>query len=439
MRAELEERVAHALELARASGADDAWASASRSRGVEVHVRDGAIEKVRESTSRSLSLRIYVSGRYGTFATSDLREAELRGFVREAVAMTLALEPDPSRAIPDPSLFAAEQDELELELVDPAVHTLEMPARIEACMAIGERAREHERLVSATASVSDSSSFVVTRSTNGFSGSHERTMFARGGSVTLQDEGDARPAGSAHAAARHLADLPSPGELGDEARRQGARRLGASVGPTRRGTIVVEPRAAGRLIGLLLGPASARAFSQERSFWRGRLGERAISERLTITDEPLLRRGLASRRYDGEGIAARTLPIMERGALVNLYVDTYYGRKIAMAPTTGGSSNLVIAPGERPLDAIVRDLDDAILVTSWLGGNSDATTGDFSLGLRGHRVERGVIGAPVKEMNLTGDVLTLFGALAEVGSDPWPYSSTRVPTLVFEGAQLSGS
>ena len=439
MRAELDTRVAHALELARESGADDAWASASRSRGVEVHVRDGAIEKVRESTSRSLSLRIYASGRYGTFATSDLREPGLRGFVREAVAMTLALEPDPFRTIPDPSLFASEQDERDLELVDPDVHTLSMPERIGACMAIAERARLHERLVSATASVSDSSSLVVTRSTNGFSGSHERTMFARGGSVTLQDEGDARPAGSAHAAARHLMDLPPPGELGDEARRQGARRLGATVGPTRRGTIVVEPRAAGRLIGLLLGPASARAFSQQRSFWRGRLGERAISERLTITDEPLIRRGLASRRYDGEGIGARTLPIIERGALVSLYVDTYYGRKIAMAPTTGGSSNLVITPGARPLDAIVRDLDDAILVTSWLGGNSDATTGDFSLGLRGHRIERGVIGAPVKEMNLTGDVLTLFGALTEVGSDPWPYSSTRVPTLVFDGADLSGA
>lgn len=436
--AELEERAEQALALARSAGADGAWASATRSRGVEVEVRDGAIEKVRESTSRSLSLRIYAEGRYGTYSTSDLRPEELARFVREAVAITRALEPDPFREMPDPARFPRGPGE-PLDLVDPKVIALDMPARIDACMAIVDRARRHERLVSATGSASDSHSLVVTRSTNGFSGSHERTMSAIGGSVTLRDEGDARPAGFAHASARHLEDLPPPADIGDEVLRQGVRRLGAIKGPTRRATIVVEPRAAGRMIGLLLGPASARAFSQERSFWRGRLGEAAVSERLTITDEPLIPRGLASRHYDGEGIAARPRTIVERGALRELYVDSYYGKKIAMKPTGGASSNLVIAPGPRALDAIVRDLDDAILVTAWLGGNSDSTTGDFSLGLRGHRIERGEIGGPLKEMNLTGNVLELFSHLAEVGSDPWPYSSTRAPTLVFENAELSGA
>lgn len=436
--AELEERAEEALELARRAGADGAWASAAQSRGVEVEVRDGKLEKVRKSTSRSLSLRIYAEGRYGTYSTSDLRPAQLARFVREAVAITRALEPDPFRAMPDPALFPRGPGE-PLDLVDPRIVELEMPFRIERCMTIAERAAQHPRVVSATGSSSDSHSLVVTRSTNGFAGSHERTMSALGGSVTLRDEGDARPAGFAHAGARHLEDLPSPREVGEEARRQAARRLGAKKGPTRRGTIVVEPRVAGRMIGLLLGPANARAFSQQRSFWRGKLAKRLISEKLTITDDPTIARGLASRHYDGEGIAARPRRIVEGGALVTLYVDSYHGRKLGMAPNGGASSNLVVAPGERPLDAIVADLSEAILVTGWLGGNRDATTGDFSLGLRGHRIEKGAIGAPVKEMNLTGNVLALFARLVEVGSDPWPYSSTSVPTLVFENAELSGA
>lgn len=438
MLAELRERAAHALELARRSGADDAWASASRSRSVEVEVRDGQIEKLQESTSRGLSLRIYVDGRYGTFDTSDLRERELAGFVREAVAMTRALEPDPFRVIPDPALFADRPSD-DLELYDANVLSIAPDTRIAWCMEMSDRSRRHERIVSATVSASDSHSLVASASTNGFAGTHERTAISRGGNVTLRDEGDARPAGYYYVGGRHLADLPEASAVGDEALAQAARRLGATQGPTRRGVAVVDPRAASRLIGLLLGPASARAFSQQRSFWRGRLGERVLSERLRITDDPLIPRALGSRYYDGEGISARRIPIVDGGALRTIYVDTYYGRKIEAPPTTGGSSNLVIEPGARALDAIVADLPEALLVTSWLGGNSDATTGDFSLGLRGHLIENGRVTAPVQEMNLTGNLLTLFAGLIEVGNDPWIYSSTRVPTLVFENAQLSGA
>jgi len=37
-----------------------------------------------------------------------------------------------------------------------------------------------------------------------------------------------------------------------------------------------------------------------------------------------------------------------------------------------------------------------------------------------------------------GNVVELFGNLAEVGNDPWLYSSTLAPTLVFSDVQFSG-
>jgi PmbA protein len=435
---ELAARAGDAVQMAREAGASDAWASASRGRSVEVEVRDGAVEKLQESSSRRLTLRLYVDGRYATYRTSDLRPDVLRGFVRDAVAMTRALERDPFRVIPDPALFA-NRPSADLELADPAILRIDPDTRVGWCMAMSERCGRHPRVVSATVGASDGHSMVASASSNGFSGHHERTSHWRGGNVTLRDEGDARPAGSWWVGARHLEDVPAAAGVGDEALRQAVRRLGATQGPTRRTTMVVEPRAAGRLVGLLLGPANARSFSQERSFWRGRVGERVLSERLRITDDPLVVRGLGSRYYDGEGISARRLPIVDDGALRTLYVDTYYGRKTGMEPTTGGASNLVVAPGTRSLDAIVGDVSEGVLVTGWLGGNSDATTGDFSLGLRGHLLENGRVGAPVQEMNVTGNLVSLFAGLAEVGDDPWPYSSRRTPTLAFEGVQFSGS
>jgi PmbA protein len=78
-------------------------------------------------------------------------------------------------------------------------------------------------------------------------------------------------------------------------------------------------------------------------------------------------------------------------------------------------------------------------VTGFLGGNSNSTTGDFSLGVRGFAVRQGQIAEPIGEMNVSGNHLALWKQLAAVGDDPYPYSTLRTPTLVFEGVQLAGT
>ena len=59
--------------------------------------------------------------------------------------------------------------------------------------------------------------------------------------------------------------------------------------------------------------------------------------------------------------------------------------------------------------------------------------------IRGFLVEKGGVIHPVSEMNMAGNHLELWNNLVEVGSDPWPYSSNRAPTLRFKGVQCSGS
>ena len=203
--------------------------------------------------------------------------------------------------------------------------------------------------------------------------------------------------------------------------------------------MVVDSRAAGALSGRLLGPANARRVQQGQSYWADLLGERAFSDKLTVIDNPLLKRGFSSRLYDGEGISAKVIPIVEAGVVRNLYVDTYYGRKAGMAPTTGSSSNRIVGTSDKSLAEILGEAGAGVYVTSWLGGNADNTTGDFSLGIRGHMIENGQIGRPVSEMNVTGNLKDLFGRLEMVGNDVYPYSSTLSPTLVFADVNFSGT
>jgi PmbA protein len=110
-----------------------------------------------------------------------------------------------------------------------------------------------------------------------------------------------------------------------------------------------------------------------------------------------------------------------------------------MTPTTGSASNRIIGTGDHSLEALLKEVGSGIYVTSWLGGNADNTTGDFSLGLRGHLIENGQVGGPVGEMNVTGNLKDLFSRLDLVGNDVHPYSTTLSPSLVFSGVDFSGA
>lgn len=435
---ELTARAQQAVVRATEAGASDAYASTSRTRSVSFTVRDGVLEKVEESTARSLFVRVYVEGRYTSQETTDLRPDSLDAFVAEAVALARALQPDPHRAIADPALYEG-RAEVDLDLVDAAVRAQTREDRIARCQAMNAEVAGTDGVVSAESGASDRHSLRAVASSNGLSGTEEGTSLWMGTTVTVQDEGDKRPEGWLWVGGPHASMLPEPATVGRDALDWAQRRLGAAKAPSARTTMVVHPRAAGRLLSHLLRPARGRALQQGKSFWAGHEGKALFSDKLTLVDDPLLARGHRSRLFDGEGLAARPLTLIEAGVVKGFYLDTYYARKLDRPPTTGRGSNVVATPGERDLDAILAEVGSGFLVTGWLGGNSDGTTGDYSLGVSGHVIEGGAIGASMSEMNVTGSLTELFSGLAEVGNDPWPWSSSRVGTLVFEGVSFSGA
>jgi PmbA protein len=438
MSVDLTNQALKAVELAKAAGADEVAASIRQSRDVTFEYRDGALEKVKDATSQGLGIQVFAAGRYSSHQTTDLNTERLKSFVAEAVAITKALEPDDFRKITPEELFQNRPD-IDLDLVDPAVAEITRGQRLAWCEALDTVARDNEKVISATAGVYDGSSLSVSVGSNGFSGTQQSTYCWYGSSITMMDKGDKRAEDGFYVGNPHVASLPEATTVASTALNRVLSRLNSEKGPTAKATMVVDSRVAGSLIGRLLSPANARRVQQGQSYWGGLVGEKAFSDTLTIVDDPLIKRGFSSRHYDNEGISARAIPIVEAGVIKNLYVDTYYGRKADMTPTTGSASNRVLGTGEKSLAELLADVGDGVYVTSWLGGNADRTTGDFSLGLRGHMIENGQIGRPVGEMNVTGNLRDLFSRLEMVGNDVYPYSSTLSPSLVFADVDFSGA
>jgi PmbA protein len=430
-----------AAELAKRKGASDVAAGSYRARHVEVAWRDGRIENVTEATTRGLGLELYVDGRYAAVSTSDLRPDALERFVEDAVALARTLAPDPHRRLPEPELYRG-QAKVDLELEDPTYGEVEAAARRRVAAELEAAARAvpgADAFLSVTTSVSDTQAESALVLTNGFEGAKRGTDFWSSAEVTVRDPDGRRPEEYAASGGRFRAMVEPPEVVGRRAAERALGRVGSVKGASAVMTMVVDNRASGRIVGYLLGPLAAASIQQKRSYLEGRAGTRIGTPLLHLVDDPLVPRGLGSRLYDGEGLAARSFPLFEEGVLRNYYVDTYYGRKLGMPPTTARTSNLAWKLGERSREGLLSDVGEAILVTGFLGGNSNGTTGDFSLGVRGFRVRGGCVAEPVGEMNVSGNHLQLWQRLAAVGNDPYPYSAMRTPTLVFEGVQFAGT
>lgn len=431
-----------AARLAQRLGADEARVGVSRSRGVEVEWRDGRLERVQERARRGLAVELFVDGRYAAMSTNDLRPDAVESFLKEAVAMTRLLEPDPHRRLPDPALYAGRAD-VDLDLADPSQGEVTsesrraLAERLEALLrdAAGTKAP----IVSVTSSVDDDAGESARVHTNGFEGARRGTHFSRSVQVTVMDADGRRPMGWGYTVRRHQADLENLAAVARRAQEMALQQLGAGKLPTGRYTIVVDRHSVPRLLGAFLGPLSGSALQQKRSLWDGKLGERIASEKLTIVDDPHRVRGLGSALWDGDGFATRKRPIIERGVLCTYLIDDYYARKMGVAPTGGSTHNFDWTLGESDAAALVADVGEGVYIDRFLGGNSNGTTGEISLGCAGRVIRGGRLCEPVAEINLAGHFGRIWESLVAVGNDPDPDSSAGCPTCVFEGIQLSGT
>jgi PmbA protein len=429
-----------ATKQATDAGADEAKVSVQNQRYVSLEYRERKIEKLEEATTNGLNLTLYLGGKYSSHRTSDLRKEGLEAFIRESVAMTKYLTEDKYRYLPEAELYKGRKEK-DLGLADKSYKKIEAEKRHDVAKKVEAAALEAggDKIISVTAGYYDSSNESTMVTSNGFEGTRRQTAFWAGAEVTAKDEGDKRPSdwwwqgGSAH---DFVAD---PKMIGEKACGRALGRVGSGKIDTEVMPIVIENRATGRLLRWLSSGLYARNLQQKNSFLEGKIGEQIASEILTITDDPFVKRGQGSRLYDGEGITAKQMPVIEKGVLKNYYIDTYYGRKLEMAPTTGSPSNSVFAMGDKDQEGWMKELGRGILVTGFIGGNSNGATGDFSAGIYGFYFENGDIVKPVSEMNIAGNHLEFWKQLVGVGNDAYQFSSLRAPCLVFEKVNVAGA
>lgn len=439
MNKEMLDLVAWVIKATKSAGADNCKVNLDSNRSIEISYRDRKPENIKEASTKALNIEVFVNGRFSIQSTSDLRKGALQDFIANAVAATKLLAEDPLRTLPDPKYYQ-NRAELDLELVDPAYKFFTPANRHDMAKAMENACLREggEKVISVTAQEQDGYQESLQMTSNGFEGFAQGTYYAAYAEMTAKDEGDRRPNSYSYAVAVSRKDLPKSEVIGVQAAQRTLAMLGAKKIKTETLPVIIENQNVGRIFGGFLGAMFGRSIQQKRSFLADKKGQQIASKHLTLVDDPFIKSGLGSRLFDSDGFSAQKRTMIEAGVLKEFFVDWYYSRKLGWEPTSGSPANLAIPPGQRPVSAIMKDLGRGILITGFIGGNSNPTTGDTSIGISGQLFEKGEPVQAVAEMNIADNHLKFWNKLIEVANDPFLYSAQRFPSLVFENVVVSG-
>jgi PmbA protein len=424
--------VEHALK----SGAQQVSVNIYENRSNNIEIRDQKIDSLKESNQSGLSINLYVDKKYSAHSTNRMKKEELFRFVDEAINLTRFLAEDEFRVLPDPELYY-KGGGADLNLIDPKLDSIDAKTKIDlANQALNEAYKKDDRIISVSSYYSDNISNSVMVASNGFRGDSGNTRVSLTVTVSLKSL-TGRPNDYWNENALFLDRLKTTG-IGKKALERTVNKIDPRKITSGKYFVVVDNRVAGNLIFPIYGALQGSSLYQKQSFLIGKENKPIASELLTVYDDPLLQSGPGSRLFDDEGLSAVRRPIIEKGILKNYYIDNYYGRKLGMKLTSGSFSNVIFNTGTRSMDEIIGSLKKGVLITGFIGGNCNGTTGDFSYGIEGFFIQDGKIIHPVNEMNITGNMNQFWYSLAEVGNDINENSSIRIPSMMFENIDLSG-
>jgi PmbA protein len=440
--ARLTDQVAALVEAAKKAGADAADAVAVRGRSTSVSVRLGKVESTNSSEGDDVSLRVFVGKRVAS--VSATASSDPVALAERAVAMAKVSPEDPYQGLADPALLAKTVSDL--DLYDATVVTADELR--EAALAAEEVALAVPGVTNSGGSgASAGLGGLVLATSHGFVGHYLGSRFGRSTSV-IAGQGTGMERDYEYSSRLHFADLDSAEEIGRKAGERAVRRLNPRKAKTGPVDVIFDPRVARGIAGHLAGAINGASVARKTSFLRDKMGKQAAAAGITVTDEPMLMRGQASRPFDGEGVAGEKLLMVEKGVLNHWFLSTSAARELGLKTNGRGaragssvspsSTNLAVQAGEKSPEEMIKSLKTGFYVMEVFGQGVDMITGEYSRGASGLWIENGELTYPVAEVTIASNLKDMFLRM-QPASDLDRNYATASPTLLIEGMTLAGS
>ncbi len=430
---------------AKQGGADAADAVLFESTSLEVSYRLGAREDLERSESKDLGLRVFMGQKQAIVSSTDISPSSLDELLQRGLLMAAAMPDDPYCGLADKQRLASDFPDLDLN--DPMEPS---PERLYGLAAEAEEAALAVDGVSNSESAGASwgRNRIALVTSDGFAGGYMTSSHSLFASV-IAGEGTGMERDYDFASARHAGDLDDATAVGTKAGEQAVRRLNPRKVESQQVPVVFDPRVSRSILGHFAGAISGTSVARGTSFLKDSLGKAVFNPNVNIVDEPHRPRGLASKPFDGEGVANREWLLADGGVLTTWIMDSASARQLKLettghasrgtsGPPSPSTTNLYMQPGEQSPEAMLKDISSGLYVTELIGFGVNGVTGDYSRGAAGFWIENGELVYPVSELTIAGNLKNMFLETSPANDLVFRYGS-NAPTLRIDGLTVAGT
>jgi PmbA protein len=445
-RQELARRVVHEAVSIGASAAEVLVNEGSDFSAV---VRLGTAERLTQSSSRRLGMRLFHGSRSAIASTSDFSARSLQKTIADTLEMARAAGDDPAAGLPSAESYTRALPALSLFF--PSASELTVDQKIARARTCEDAAMTQDPRIcnSEGAGFTDSIASITYANSLDFCASYAKSVCSLYACPLAESDGQKQ---RDYWLATHpdLMQLESPERVGAEAARRALRRLGARRVSTCAVPVVFDPRTAGVLLKYLADAVSGTALARQASFLMDRLGTRVASPLVNLCDNALLPCGLASRPFDAEGIPSQATTVIREGILENYLLDSHSARKLNLrstansnrtvqGPPAAGPTNFYLQAGAASPQDIIGSVPRGLYVTGLSGFGVNIVSGNFSQGAVGAWIEGGQLAFPVEEITIAGSLKDMLTSIEAVGNDLLTLGEIFAPTLLIGSMVVSGS
>ena len=424
--------------------ADEAEAVAAVGSSALTRFADNRIHQNVAERDTAVSVRAVVGKRSGVASTNRTDDESLAACGAAAATAAAASPEDPDF----PGLPGPEPIE-QIIRTSPSTDAFDAEERARAVRSIVDQSSS--RGLTAAGSVSCARQALAVANTCGVDAAMDTTM-AR---ATVLSTGTAGGTGWASFANMDSSKM-APAALGDIAAMLAERSENPRELEPGSYTVVLAPEAVSDLVDFLAYVGfSAQAVEEKRSFMSDRMGERVMSESVTIVDDALSPHAMGLT-FDFEGQPKWPVSVIENGVAHGALTDSYWAARTGK-PNTGHALpapnahgplplNLAMDPGDATIDELIASVNRGIYVTRFHYVNVEEPVSVLLTGMTRDgtfMIEDGHLTAPVRNQRFTQSVVDAFSNVRGLTSDR-EFSGTEflghtyVPGVLLDGFNFTG-